>query len=114
MSARAIEFVETWVEDKIEAMDVAAAAKSAAHLRAQAKSLADQCVKDAQGNGIPKSEIDRAFDDLSAFIAGQIGEARDRGADRSGEAHPGRLVETDDPRVIDEEQDEAKQGAKRR
>lgn len=119
MSARALEFVETWVGDKIEAMkieamDVAAAAKSAAHLRAQAKSLADQCIKDAARNGIPQSEIGRAFDDLAAFIAGQIGEARDRGADRSGEAHPGRLVEADDTRVIDEEEDEAKQDAKRR
>ncbi|MFZ0723163.1 MAG: hypothetical protein WAM99_20080, partial [Xanthobacteraceae bacterium] len=57
-------------------------------------------------NGIPKSEIDQAFDDLAAFIAGQIDEARDRGADRSGEAHPGSLIETDDTRVIDEKEDE--------
>ena len=81
-------------------------------LEAQAKSLADQCVKDAQGNGIPKSEIDQAFDDLAAFIGGQIDEARDRGADRSGEAHPGNLVETDDTRVIDEQEDEAEEDAK--
>jgi multidrug efflux pump subunit AcrA (membrane-fusion protein) len=114
MSERALEFVETWVSQKIDAMDVSAAAKSEAHLRAQAKSLADQCIKDAARDGIRKIEIDRAFADLAAFIAGQIGEARDRGADRSGEAHPGRLVEADDPRVIDEEEDEAKKGAKRR
>ncbi len=112
MSERALEFVETWVEGKIEVMDPSTVAKTAAHLRAQAKSLAEQCVKDAQGKGIPKSEIDRAFDDLAAFITGQIDEARDRGADRTGEAHPGSLVEADDPRVIDEEEDEAKKDAK--
>jgi hypothetical protein len=112
MSERALEFVETWVEEKIEAMDISAA--TAAQLRAQAKSLADQCVKDAHSDGIPKAEIDRAFDDLAAFIAGQIAEARDRDADRSKEAHPGHLVETDDSRVIDEQEDEAKKDAKRR
>lgn len=112
MSVRALEFVETWVSEKIAAKDVAAAGRTASGLAAQAKSLADQCVKDAQGNGIPKSEIDQAFDDLAAFIAGQIGEARDRGADRSGEAHPGSLIETDDTRVIDEEEDEAEEDAK--
>ena len=69
-------------------------------------------MKDAQSNGIPKSEIDQAFDDLAAFIAGQIDEARDRDADRSGEAHPGSLIETDDTRVIDEEEDEAEEDAK--
>lgn len=110
MSVRALEFVETWVSEKIEATDFAAAGQSG--LLAQAKSLADQCVRDAQSNGIPKSEIDQAFDDLAAFIAGQIDEARDRGADRSGEAHPGNLVETDDTRIIDEEEDEAEEDAK--
>jgi hypothetical protein len=112
MSERALEFVETWVSEKIEAKDVAAAGGTASSLQTLAKSLADQCVKDAQGNGIPKSEIDKAFDDLAAFIGGQIDEARDRGADRSGEAHPGNLVETDDTRVIDEQEDEAEEDAK--
>ena len=112
MSVRALEFVETWVTEKIEAKDFGAAGRTSSGLEAQAKSLADQCVKDAQSNGIPKSEIDQAFDDLAAFIAGQIDEARDRGADRSGEAHPGSLIETDDTRVIDEEEDEAEESAK--
>jgi len=111
MSARALEFVETWVSEKIEAKGFSAG-KTASGLQAQAQSLADQCVKDAQGNGIPKSEIDQAFDDLAAFIAGQIEEASDRGADRSGEAHPGSLIEDDDTRIIDEEEDEAEEDAK--
>lgn len=111
MSVRALEFVETWVTEKIEAKDFAPAGRTSG-VAAQAKSLADQCVTDAQSNGIPKSEIDQAFDDLAAFIAGQIDEARDRNADRSGEAHPGSLIETDDTRVIDEEEDEAEEDAK--
>jgi hypothetical protein len=111
MSVRALEFVETWVSEKIEAINFAAG-KTASDLGAQAKTLADQCLKDGQANGIPKSEIDQAFNDLAAFIAGQIDEARDRSADRSGEAHPGSLIETDDTRVIDEEKDEAEEDAK--
>jgi hypothetical protein len=114
MSARALEFVETWVSQKIETIDISAATKTAAHLRAQAKSLADQCVKDAQGYSIPQAEIDRTFDDLAAFIAGQIDEARDRDADRSGEAHPGHLIEADDARVIDDGEDDAKKDRKGR
>ena len=112
MSARALEFVETWVSEKIEATDMSAAAKAGAAVQAQAANLAEQCVRDAQSAGIPKAEIDQAFDDLAAFIAGQIDEARDRDADRSGEAHPGSLIETDDTRVIDEEEDEAEEDAK--
>ncbi len=112
MSARALEFVETWVSEKIEATDMSAAAKTGAAVQAQAANLAEQCVKDAQADGIPKAEIDQAFDDLAAFIAGQIDEARDREADRPGETHPGSLIETDDTRVIDEEEDEAEEDAK--
>ncbi len=65
----------------------------------------------AQQDGIPVSEIDQAFDDLAASSRGQIEEARDRDADRSGEAHPGSLIETDDS-MIDEEEDEAEEDAK--
>ena len=107
MSERALEFVETWVDEAIEKMG-----KSPGTGKAQADALAAECVKDAQKEGIPESEIKDAFDDLAAFIAGQIDEARDRQADRSGEAHPGSLIETDDTRIIDEEEDEAEEDAK--
>ena len=73
---------------------------------------AAECVKDAQEEGITENEIKDAFDDLAAFIAGQIDEARDRDTDRSGEAHPGSLIEDDDTRIIDEEEDEAEEDAK--
>ncbi len=107
MSERALEFVETWVDEAIEKMG-----KSPGTGKAQADALAAECVKDAQKEGIPESEIKDAFDDLAAFIAGQIDEARDRQADRSGEAHPASLIETDDTRIIDEEEDEAEEDAK--
>jgi hypothetical protein len=112
MSARALEFVEEWVSEKIDARDFSAKKGKTPDDPAQAKALAAQCVQDAQGEGISQSEIDEAFDDLAAFIAGEIDEARSRGADRSGEAHPGELVEPDDARVVDEEEDEAENDAK--
>jgi hypothetical protein len=98
MSERALEFVETWVEDKIE--EIGDPAKAGA---AQAKALAAQCVKAARDEGIPESEINDAFDDLVAFIAGEIEEARDR------ETRPDEgmmMVDGDDERVVDEEEDE--------
>jgi len=102
MSARALEFVETWVSEKIEARDFSAGGST------QANILATQCVQDAQKDSISKSEIDEAFDDLAAFILGEIDEARNRGADRSGEVDPANLVEDDDVRLIEEEEAEKK------
>jgi hypothetical protein len=99
MSERAVEFVETWVEDKIEQIGDPAKAGSA-----QAKALAAQCVKAARDEGIPESEINDAFDDLAAFIAGQIEEARDNQT-RPDEGM--MMVDGDDERVIDEEEDDA-------
>jgi hypothetical protein len=98
MSERAVEFVETWVEDKIEEIGDLAQADSA-----QVKALAAQCVKAALDQGIPESEINDAFDDLAAFIAGEIEEARYR------ETRPDEgmmMVDGDDERVVDEEEDE--------
>ena len=108
MSKRALEFVETWVSEKIEAMADSAGSGTAAHDDAQAKVLAAQCVQDAQGQGIPASEINEAFDDLAAFIEGEIEEARDRGAD---EAEPIRFVDDDDARIVEGEEDDAEKDA---
>jgi hypothetical protein len=102
MSARALEFVENWVSQAIETMNLPPRGDGA-----QAAAMAAQCVKAASETGIPQSEIDAAFDDLAAFIGGQIEEARSRRADRSQEKHPGRLVDSDDGRVIDEQEDQA-------
>jgi hypothetical protein len=73
MSARALEFVETWVSEKIEAMKLPAEGDDA-----QARALAAQCIQAANAEGIPETEVKDAFDDLAAFIGGQIDEARER------------------------------------
>ena len=74
MSARALEFVETWVSEKIEAMETLPAAGD----EAAAKSLATECYQAALDDNIPAAEIQEAFDDLAAFIAGEIAEERER------------------------------------
>ena len=73
MSARALEFVESWVSDNIKAMEPPAEGDGS-----QVKALATQCLEAASAEGIPKSEINEAFDDLTAFIGGEIEEANDR------------------------------------
>jgi hypothetical protein len=74
MSGRALEFIETWVSEKIDAMEEFPADGD----DKVAQALAAECIAAAQGNGIPQSEIDDAFDDLAAFINGQIEEAVER------------------------------------
>lgn len=76
MSARALEFVETWVSEKI--------AQEGYPLEGQAspaKDWAAECVEAAQEDGIPASEIEEAFDDLAEFIDGELEEARERDED---------------------------------
>ena len=74
MSARALEFVETWVTEKIEAMETLPAAGD----EAAAKTLANECFQAALDEDIPAAEIEEAFDDLAEFITGEIAEERDR------------------------------------
>jgi hypothetical protein len=74
MSARALEFVETWVSEKIEAMNEFPAEGD----DSVAKELATECITAAQNDDIPESEIAEAFDDLAAFIGGEIEEAVER------------------------------------
>ncbi len=99
MSERALEFVETWVSEKIEEMGDPPQADSA-----KIDTMAAECIQAAQAEGIPQSEISDAFDDLAAFIAGQIQEIQDRDTRPDEGAN---LVDDDDSRVIDEEEDEA-------
>jgi hypothetical protein len=42
------------------------------------KALAIQCREAAGAEGIPPAEIDDVFDDLAAFISGEIEEAKQR------------------------------------
>jgi SpoVK/Ycf46/Vps4 family AAA+-type ATPase len=74
MSARALEFVETWVSGKIEAM----ATLPAEGDEAAAKALANECFQAALDENIPAAEIQEAFDNLAEFIEGEIEEERDR------------------------------------
>ena len=93
MSARAVEFVETWVPEQIEEMD---------ELPAQgndmvAKKLASQCVQAALEENVPATEIQDAFDDLAAFIDNEIEEERERREGRD---------EDDDETFLDEDEEE--------
>jgi len=74
MSARALEFVETWVSGKIEAT----ATLPAEGDEAAAKAWANECFQAALDEDIPAAEIQEAFDNLAEFIAGEIDEERDR------------------------------------
>jgi hypothetical protein len=93
MSARALEFVETWVSDKIEAM----ATLPAEGDEAAAKTLANECYQAALDEDIPAAEIQEAFDDLAEFIAGEIEEDRDR---------RGETEDDDEAPLADDEDDD--------
>jgi hypothetical protein len=77
MSMRAVEFVENWVSENIGADGEKPAGNGAS-----AAVLASQCLAAADAAGIPRTEIDDTFDDLPAFMAGEIEEANTREADR--------------------------------
>ena len=93
MSTRAVEFVETWVSERIEEMDELPAQGN----DATAKKLASQCVQAALDDGVPATEIQDAFDDLAAFIDNEIEEERER---REGKD------EDDDEMFSDEDEEE--------
>jgi hypothetical protein len=73
MSKRALEFVETWVSEHIypEGSPPKVDASSA-------EALAASCRVAANAAGISDAEIGEQFDNLTAFVAGQIQEAADK------------------------------------
>ena len=73
MSERIIAFVENWVSENVHADGNPAEGDET-----QAKDFAAQCRAEALQAGIPASEIDDEFDDLAAFMSGQIQEANER------------------------------------
>jgi hypothetical protein len=77
MSEQIIAFVENWVSENIHAEGYPQEGD-----KTQAKGFAAQCRAEALAAGIPASEIDDEFDDLAAFMSGQIQEANDREVDR--------------------------------
>ena len=91
MSARALEFVETWVSEKIEKTETLPAEGD----EAAAKAWANECLQAALDEDIPAAEIQEAFDDLAEFIDGEIEEARER-----------REETEDDDEESDEEDDD--------
>jgi hypothetical protein len=93
MSMRAVEFVENWVSDNVDDEEV-----DPKNLEAHAADLAARCLEEAVAAGIPKSEIEDTFDDLAAFMAGEIGEAQDRDDDEDED-------EDDDEEEIEEEEE---------
>jgi hypothetical protein len=93
MSKRALEFVETWVSEKIEEAGVPEEGQES-----PAKKWAAECVEAAGEEGIPATEITEAFDDLPEFIDGEIEEAREREDDEEDE-------EEDDEDEDEEEED---------
>jgi 5-enolpyruvylshikimate-3-phosphate synthase len=77
VSERAIEFVEEWVSERINAQDYQPEGDNS-----RAEAFAAACLAAAKAEGISKLEIDDAFEDLTAFIAGEIQEASNREAAR--------------------------------
>ena len=102
MSERALEFVETWVSEKIEEMEELPARttrRRPKHWRTNAEAALE--------DGIPAAEIQEAFDNLAEFIGGEIEEERERreGTDKDEDANEELKWEAEDD-VEDEEDNE--------
>ena len=74
--------------------------------------MAAQCLQAAQTEDIPESEIEEAFDDLAAFIGGEIEEARARDEEDEDDEDDDddELAEDGDE---EEEEDEEDEGEKK-
>jgi hypothetical protein len=101
MSKRALEFVETWVTEKIEEAGIPKEGEES-----PAKKWAAECVVAADEEGIPALEISEAFDDLAEFIDGEIEEARDREEDEDEDDEDDDDDEEDED---DEDEDDKKE-----
>jgi hypothetical protein len=102
MSARALEFVETWVSGKIEQMQTLPAAGD----EAAAKTLANECFQAALDEDVPAAEIQEAFDNLAEFIAGEIEEARERKAGLSSDEGNEELLRKVEDEADEEDEDD--------
>jgi len=76
VSERVISFVENWVADHVS--DGRYNENASQGDEAQAKRLAALCLQDAIMSGIQTIDVQEEFDDLAAFIAGEIAETRER------------------------------------
>jgi len=100
MSARALEFVETWVSEKIEEEGYPEDDEEGS----VAKAWAGECLEAAIEEGISSDEIAEAFDDLAEFIAGEIEEAREREEDEDDDEEDELDEDSEDD---DDEEDES-------
>jgi len=101
MSKRALEFVETWVQEKIEEAGIPAEGEES-----PAKEWAEECIEAANEEAIPTPEINEAFDNLAEFIDGEIEEARDREEDEDEDDEEFEDDEGDEDDDDDEEKEE--------
>src|ERR1700676_2052459 len=102
MGAPALEFVETWVSGKIEAMETLPAEGD----EAAAKAMANECFQAALDENVPAAEIQEAFDNLAEFIDGEIEEARERKAGLSADEGKEEMVRTEEDEAAEEGEDD--------
>jgi len=100
MSKRALEFVETWVQEKIEEAGIPGEGEES-----PAKEWAEECIEAANEEAIPTPEINEAFDNLAEFIDGEIEEARDREEDEEDEDEDDEEFEDDEGDEDDEKEE---------
>jgi hypothetical protein len=86
MSERALGFVEEWVSENVHAEGYPPEGNNSL-----AKSLALQCLGDANAKGISEAEIRESIADLTEFMAGAIQETNDREVHRLSETGDGRI-----------------------
>lgn len=99
MSARALEFVETWIWEKIEEDGFPDEGKES-----PSEEWAAECVAAAGEEGIPNGEIAESFDNLAEYIEGEIEDARERSEEEDDEEEEEEEEEGEEEE--DEEEDE--------
>ncbi len=77
MSERAISFVEQWVEANVHPEAYEPEGDTS-----RAEAMAAYCRVAAKAEGITDAELNGSFENLTAFMAGQLEEATDREVER--------------------------------
>ncbi len=91
MSEQVLGFVEEWISEHVRPSEHASDDNNT-----QTKALAQQCLADANAQGISELDIKDAIDDLTEFMAAAIEEANEREAHRLGEDEIDDDAEDDD------------------
>jgi len=101
MSKRALEFVETWVWEKMEEQGLPEEGEES-----PAEEWATECLAAAKQEGIPNGEIAESFDNLAEYIDGEIEEARERGEEEEEDSEDEEEEEEEDEDEEEEDEDE--------